>query len=168
MKGRKTMNQYPEGIEIISNVMTQEGVETLEGTIGPLILGKGCQSHFIALHPGMYCDEHPHSTESIIFTVKGEWVLCSQGKRFHMKPGSLFWFGPNIPTGYEAPFHEDAFILIFKGERSDAGKSEMIQYLEGLREKLTQKNKEGVPFSFRELPEGHPAAVFAAQLQKER
>jgi len=160
------MKQFPEGIEVIDDITKKDGVETLEGKIGPLIFGKGCQSHFIALRAGMYCDEHPHATESIIFTVKGEWVLYSQGKRFHMKPGSLFWFGPNIPTGYEVPFHEDAFILVFKGERNYASKSDMIQYLKGLREKLIQKNKEGVPFSFRELPEGHPAIAFAEKLRK--
>lgn len=158
------MKQFPEGIEIIGDITTQNGVETLEGRIGPLIFGKGCQSHFIAIRAGMYCDEHPHATESIIFTVKGEWVLCSRGKRFHMKPGSLLWFGPDVPTGYEVPFQEDAFILIFKGERSDAGKQEMMEYLEELRERLMQKNKEGVPFAFRELPEEHPAVAFAAYL----
>lgn len=159
------MVQFPEGIEIIENVLTQEGIETLEGKIGPLIFGKNCQSHFIALSAGMYCEEHSHLSESIIFTVKGEWVLCSKGQRFHMKPGSLFWFGANVPTGYEVPFKEDAFILISKCEHNAMNKSKMIEYLKELREHLIEKNKEGIPFSFRELPAGHPAIIFASQLK---
>jgi pimeloyl-ACP methyl ester carboxylesterase/quercetin dioxygenase-like cupin family protein len=99
--------QLAPGIEIIEDITDAGqtvGVETLEGRIGPLLLAEACQAHFIDMPTGMYLEEHPHSSESIIYTVRGHWVLCSQGRRHLMKPGSLFRFGANISTGYEVPF----------------------------------------------------------------
>lgn len=68
------------GIKIIENATDPErnqSVDTLEGRIGPLLKGDGSQAHFIEMPPDLYCEEHSHATESLIFTVKGEWVLCS-------------------------------------------------------------------------------------------
>jgi quercetin dioxygenase-like cupin family protein len=159
------MNNFPEGINIVDSVFHQEGVDTLEGRIGPLLLGESSQCHFIEMPANSFCAEHEHDTESIIFTAKGQWVLCSRGQRFHMKEGSLFWFGPNKPTGYEVPFDESAFIIIFKGERSSKDHAEMVDYLKGLRRRLIEEQKNGTSFSFPDLPDDHPAKHFASQLK---
>lgn len=158
-------NDVPDGIQVIDDIYAQPGIETLEGRIGPLIYGVASKSHYIALPPGGYCDEHPHPTESIIYTVSGQWVLCSQGRRFHMRARNLFWFGPNVKTGYEVPFAEPAYILIFKGERDEGGAERMIEYLKGMGKRLEAANRNGTPFSFKELSEDHPACVYAAGLQ---
>lgn len=160
------MKNFPEGISIVDSVFHQEGVETLEGRIGPLLLGESLQCHFIEMPANLFCAEHEHDTESIIYTAKGQWVLCSRGQRFHMKEGSLFWFGPNTPTGYEVPFRESAFIIIFKGERSSKDYAEMIDYLRGLRTRLIEEEKNGTPFSFLQLPDDHPAKLFSSQIKQ--
>jgi hypothetical protein len=156
------------GIEIIADVTDRKktaGVSTLEGRIGPLILGEGSQAHFIDMPAGMYVKEHPHSTESIIYTVRGQWVLCSSERRHVMKPGSLFRFAPNTPTGYEVPFDEDAFILIFKGDRVTKDEQSFIEYLTGFAERLKKEQKEGVPYLLVDLPEDHAARQFARDLK---
>lgn len=162
--------QLAPGIEIIEDVADRErtaGVETLEGRIGPLLLGEGCQAHFIDMPAGMYVEEHPHSSESIIYTVRGRWVLCSQGRRHLMKPGSLFRFGSHISTGYEVPFNEDAFILIFKGDRTTRQEQEFIDYLKGMAARLKQDQAAGHDvFLLRDLPLDHPARAFARQLHQ--
>jgi quercetin dioxygenase-like cupin family protein len=139
-------------------------VRTLEGQIGPLLLGQNCQAHFIDMPAGMYCEEHPHSNESIIYTVRGQWVLCSQGRRQVMKPGTLFHFAPNTPTGYEVPFPEDAFILIFKGQRLTEKEADFIHYLQGLAKRLQSEHKAGVPYLLSDLPPDHPAIRFAREI----
>lgn len=153
-------------IKIIKNIKNVKGIKTLEGEIGPLIIGENCQCHFIEMPAGSYCQEHSHSTESIIYTVKGEWVLCSRGKRFHMKERSIFWFGPNVPTGYEVPFNNSAFILVFKAEGSFGTKNRMYSYLKKLKKRLQWNKKKGTPFSFEELPNNHPAIKFAKRLKR--
>lgn len=152
-----------DGIQVIDDVTDGEanpGVQTLEGRIGPLLKGEGSQAHYIEMQPGLFCEAHPHSTESIIFTVKGKWVLCSGGRRHLMRPGTLFWFKKDTPTGYEVPFDEPAFILIFKGNRDDACDEEFFNYLRGLDQKLKKQRDEGMPFTMDALPDGHPAKLF--------
>jgi hypothetical protein len=51
----------------------QAVVETLEGRIRPLLLGEGCQAHFIEMPAGMFTEEHPHGSESINYMVRGQW-----------------------------------------------------------------------------------------------
>lgn len=155
------------GVEIMRDILNRDitvGVETLEGRIGPLIIADDCQSHFIDMPGGMYLEEHPHAKGSIIYTIRGRWVLCNQGRRYLMKPGSLFRFGDGVPTGYEVPFQEDAFILIFKSARSMGSEREFIEYLRDLSLRLEQHHREGVPFLIEDLPEGHPAKVFAQKV----
>lgn len=162
--------QLARGVELIEDITDPEqtaGVETLEGRIGPLLLAEGCQAHFIEMHAGMYVKEHAHSTESIIYTVRGRWVLCSDGHRHLMKPGTLFRFGKNVSTGYEVPFGEDACILIFKGDRTTKRESEFTEYLQGMADKLRQEHADGTPFLLKELPAEHPARKFAQQVNPE-
>jgi pimeloyl-ACP methyl ester carboxylesterase/quercetin dioxygenase-like cupin family protein len=157
--------QLAPGVEIIDDITAADqtaGVETLEGRIGPLLLAEGCQAHFIDMPAGMFVGEHPHSSESIIYTVRGRWVLCSKGRRHVMKPGTLFRFGANVPTGYEVPFDEPAYILIFKGDRTLKNEQEFIDYLRGMAERVKKEQSEGVPYLLKDLPEDHPARKFAA------
>jgi hypothetical protein len=116
---------------------------------------------------GMYCEEHPHSSESIIYTVRGRWVLCSAGRRQVMKPGTLFHFAVNTPTGYEVPFAEDAYILIFKGKRTTGKEEEFVNYLKGLAARLKREQQAGVPYLMKDLPADHPAIRFAKEVNPE-
>jgi pimeloyl-ACP methyl ester carboxylesterase/quercetin dioxygenase-like cupin family protein len=162
--------QLAPGLEIIEDITDKSktaGVETLEGRIGPLLLAEKCQAHFIDMPAGMFLAEHPHSTESIIYTVRGKWVLCSSGRRHVMKPGSLYRFGANTPTGYEVPFDEPAYILIFKGERSTVVERDFVDYLKGMAERLKHEQAQGTPFLLKDLPADHPAQVFARQANPE-
>ena len=152
-----------ECIRILDDIFDAPGVDTLEGVIGPLLAGARGGCHFIHLPPRGYCEEHAHATESLIFTVRGEWVLCSGGGRHHMRPGSLFWFGDGVATGYEVPFPEPATILIFKTHAPDPA-ADFVDYLEGMAAGLVADHDMGVPFRLDELPEDHPARLFAAGL----
>ncbi len=158
------------GIQVIEDVtdpVKNPSIDTLEGRIGPLLKGDSSQAHFIEMPEDLYCEEHSHATESLIFTVKGRWVLCSSGRRQLMQPGSLFWFKAGTPTGYEVPFHEPAFILIFKGTRDDADDEGFLEYLRNLQQRLKKAHEEGTPFKMSELLQDHPARVFARSLLKD-
>lgn len=156
-----------EGIRVVDNVTDaarNTGVDTLEGRIGPLLKGNGCSAHYIKMPPGMYCAEHPHASESLIYTVRGRWVLASGGKRHLMLPGSLFWFRAGIPTGYEVPFNEPAFIVIFKGQRGE-DEEVFLEYLRELAGRLKEEQTRGRPFQLDQLPPEHPARVFARRIK---
>lgn len=154
------------GVTIIDNILDRErtpGVDTLEGFIGPLLRTGEMRAHFIDMPAGLYLDEHPHSKGSIIYTVRGRWGLKSLGRWHLMKPGSLYWFGDNIPTGFQVPFTEDAYILIFKaigGEEDDA----FIHYLRGMAEKLRKERQGGAVFRLLDLPVSDPALVFSRKV----
>jgi quercetin dioxygenase-like cupin family protein len=152
-----------EKVRFVEDIMTMPGVETLEGRIGPLLSGEHGACHYIEMPAGAYCDEHPHSTESLIYTVRGQWVFCHEGRRWHMKQGNLFWFQADASTGFEVPFAEPAFILIFKSQ-GRAADDEFIEYLKGMAHRLEEQNRNGTPFTFDELPEEHPAKAFAREL----
>lgn len=151
-------------VEDITNPGQTAAVETLEGRIGPLLLAEGSQAHFIDMPGGMYCEEHPHSSESVIYTVKGQWVLCSGGRRHLMKPGTLFHFAANTPTGYEVPYAENAFLLIFKGRRTLEHEEEFINYLKGMAARLEKEHEAGIPYLLKDLPADHPALEFAREV----
>ncbi|MBN2328677.1 MAG: alpha/beta fold hydrolase [Candidatus Omnitrophica bacterium] len=168
--GLDNQTQAWGGVRVIDDITDPRecpGVETLEGRIGPLMKAEESQCHYIEMIPGQYTPEHAHSTESIIYTVKGQWVLCRAGHRRLMKPGTLFHFARNIPTGYEVPFDEPSYILIFKSHRSDWSDDEFLDYLRRLKGDLESQNKEGSPFFLRELPADHPARQFARTVNPE-
>jgi quercetin dioxygenase-like cupin family protein len=148
---------------IVDSIDDAPGVETLEGRIGPLLNGFKGAAHYIVMPPGMYCAEHTHSTESIIFTAKGQWVLCSEGKRHHMLEGSVFFMPPDIPTGYEVPFSEPATLFIVKFEGPNDPEA-FLEYLKGMAGRLEDDHGSGVPFNLHELEEDHPARSFARSL----
>jgi quercetin dioxygenase-like cupin family protein len=154
-----------EGIKIRWAVLDAPGVDTLEGRFGPLLNGKRGGVDYVEVPPGAYMDDHAHERESLIFTLRGQWVLCSRGTRWHMRSGDLFWFGDGTPTGYENPFAEPAFLLIFKIEERLPDYAEMkVARLEQMRDELEEEHARGTPFLFKEIPEDHPAKMFARTL----
>ncbi|WP_254863713.1 cupin domain-containing protein [Halovivax gelatinilyticus] len=156
-----------EGVEVVSNVYDQPGIETLEGRMGLLLQGADVQSHFIEMPPGMFTPEHAHETESIIVTLRGEWILCADGNRRVMEAGDVFWFGPGVATGYEVPptFEDEALILVFKGHLSDGSREGFVEYItEEMNPHLEAEREDGTPFTFDEIPDDHPAKEFAASL----
>jgi pimeloyl-ACP methyl ester carboxylesterase/quercetin dioxygenase-like cupin family protein len=154
------------GLTLIDDILEarkQAGVETLEGFIGPLLRTNEMRAHFIDMPAGLYLDEHPHAKGSIIYTVRGQWGLKSLGRWHLMKPGSLYWFGDNIPTGFQVPFQEDAYILIFKAIPGD-GDEAFIRYLQGLAQNLKKDQEAGSVFRLVDLPSTDPALGFARQV----
>ena len=151
-----------EGIRILPRIEVAPGVDTLEGRMGPLLNARGGGCHFIEVPPGAYMDAHAHARESLIYTVRGEWVLCSGEARWHMRAGALFWFGDGVPTGYENPFTEPALLLIFKTDDREPGYDPaMLTRLAATRDSLEEERRHGTPFTFADLPQDHPAQVFA-------
>ena len=62
------------------------------------------------------------------------------------------------------PFDEPAvlFIVKFEGPKDP---NEFLSYLEGLQQRLIEHRENGEAFLLSELPEGHPARVFARELK---
>jgi pimeloyl-ACP methyl ester carboxylesterase len=141
-------------IEDITDFSKIPGVETLEGKIGPLLRAPEMRAHYIDMPAGLHLEEHPHAKGSLIYTVRGTWGLKSAGRWHMMKPGSLYWFGDNIPTGYMVPFRENAYILIFKAAPG-SDDAEFMSYLKGVAEGLVKDQAKGTAFRLVDLPEGH-------------
>ncbi|MDZ4655097.1 MAG: AraC family ligand binding domain-containing protein [Coriobacteriia bacterium] len=153
-------------VDIVDSIDGLPGVDTLEGRIGPIMSGNLGSAHYITMPPGMYCTPHTHSTESIIFTPRGQWVLCSEGQRHHMREGSIYFMPPDIETGYEVPFDAPATLLIMKFE-GPMDADGFLDYLDGLRGRLEDQHDSGEPFQLSELPENHDARTFAASLGRQ-
>lgn len=156
--------QLATGLAIIPEIrdaVESVGVLTHEGIFGPLLFADRSRAFFIELKPGMYLEEHPHPTESLVFTVSGRWVLCSEGKRQVMEEGSLFHFGDNIPTGWEAPFQEGALLLVVKTKEDGADYEPYVQGLRDMAADLDQQRAAGVEFYFNDLGPDHEAIQFA-------
>jgi quercetin dioxygenase-like cupin family protein len=161
----------PEYIQLATNVEIIESVDeamkgasstfTHEGYFGPLLFGEELRNYTLRLEPGMFLSEHPHPTESIIYTMGGRWVLCSEGKRQVMEAGSTFHFGSGMPTGWEAPFPEGAEILIFKKKKEGETYQSFTQGIGEMSETLDAQYREGEPFYYHQLAADHPAIQFA-------
>ena len=151
---------------VLRDVDAQPGVDTVEGTIVPLLSGRHIRSHQIVMHPGQYCYAHPHDTESIIYTTSGRWVFCTivddVEERTVINAGDLFHFPGGVPTGFETPFPEGATILILK--QGSETYDQMAASLEGTKTMLDDQHADGEPFYFRELPDDHPAREYARQV----
>jgi len=156
--------QLAKNVEVIPDInkaVETVGVLTHEGKFGPLLFAENIRSFFIDLKPGMFLSEHPHPTESIVYTVSGKWVLCSEGKRQVMETGSLFHFGSNMPTGWEAPFAEGARLLVVKSKEKGEAYGPYIKGLNEMKVTLDKERAEGTKFYFNELKPDHPAILFA-------
>lgn len=156
--------QLATNVEIIPNIknsIAEVGVLTHEGVFGPLLFAEKTRAFFIELKAGMFLTEHPHPTESIVYTVSGKWVLCSEGKRQVMEAGSIFHFGSNMPTGWEAPFAEGAHLLVLKAKVDGEAYGPYVQGLKDMGASLEQQRKDGTEFYFNELDANHEAIKFA-------
>ena len=157
--------QMAKNVEIIPNienaVKSSAGVLTHEGLFGPLLFAEQNRAFFIELKPGMFLGEHPHDTGSIVYTVRGNWVLASEGKRQVMKAGSLFRFGDGMPTGWEAPFAEAALLLIVKPKQANDGYGPFHKGIKSMQATVDKQRKGGSPFYYNELKPDHPAITFA-------
>lgn len=152
-------------VEIIPSleeaVKSKSAILTHEGLFGPLLFAERERAFFIELKPGMFLAEHPHDTGSIIYTVRGKWVLASEGKRHVMEAGTLFRFGDRMPTGWEAPFAEGALLLIVKGRQEGEDYASFHQGIKSMQAAVDVERKAGVPFYYDALEPDHPAIVFA-------
>ncbi len=142
-----------EGVQVIGNIAVQPGVDTVEGKIGPLIWGDISQTYFLDMPSGAYLEEHAHSFEALVYAVRGRYVLCSRGQRTVLGPGSLMAFAADVPTGYEVPFDESSFILVF---RSGKPAKPQPEFMEGL--------PIGQPASLHDLDPDHPARAYARSI----
>lgn len=150
-------------IEDILDIAKTPGVDTLEGRIGPLLRVPGMRAHFIDMPAGLFLEEHPHAKGSIIYTVRGCWGLKSHGRWHLMKPGSLYWFGDDVPTGFQVPFEQNAYILIFKSIEGDSDEA-FMNYLRRMAANLEQDRADGVTFRLADLPTTDPALEFARRV----
>ncbi len=154
---------FAEGVRIIDDVLAADGVDTLEGRIGPLLFGDTARAHYLDMPAHSYVDEHPHEDEALTFTVRGSYVLCAAGRRRLMEPGSFFSFAAGVPTGYEVPFDEPAYIMVIRGVGGESAE-EMLESLAAAKDMFVRQQDEGVPFSLWDLPEDHPARIFAHEV----
>lgn len=158
--------QLATNVEVIPNiedaVKSQAAVLTHEGLFGPLLFAEQNRAFFIELKPGMFLSEHPHDTGSIIYTIRGRWVLASEGKRQVMEAGSLFRFGDKMPTGWEAPFGEGALLLIVKGKYGTDSYEAFNKSIKSMQATVDGQHKSGQEvFYYNGLKPDHPAIIFA-------
>lgn len=157
--------QLATNVEVIPNieaaVKSPAAVLTNEGLFGPLLFAEQNRAFFIELKPGMFLAEHPHPTGSIVYTVRGKWVLASEHKRQVMEAGSLFRFGDGMPTGWEAPFGEGALLLIVKGKQGREDYSTFNAGIKSMQATVQKERAAGTAFYYNELKPDHPAIKFA-------
>ena len=155
-----------QGVRIIEDVLTAYGIDTLEGKVGPLLFGETGRTHFLDMPAGSYVDEHPHADEAFTLTMRGTYVLVVDGVRRLMKPGSIQVFDPDVATGYEVPFDEDCYILVFRGVVEESA-AEMLENIERMKDHFVKAQESGEVFMLNDLPEDHPARVYAHEVNPE-
>ncbi len=159
--------QHAAKVEIIEDVraalQSPSVTFTHEGYFGPLLFGEEIRAFYIRLEPGMFLAEHPHPTESLVYTMSGRWVLCSEGKRQVMEAGSLFHFGSNAPTGWEAPFPEGAFLFIVKKMEEGENYEAYTRDIRNLAQQLDDEKRSGGVFYYNGLEPDDPALMFARE-----
>ena len=156
--------QLAKNVEVIPNIedaLKTVGVLTHEGVFGPLLYADQMRSFFIELKPGMFLSEHPHPKGSLVYTVRGKWVLASEHKRQVMEAGSLFHFGDNMPTGWEAPFAGGALLLVVKAKQKGDAYEPFVKGIKKMKVTLDKERVKGNTFYFNELKADHPAIIFA-------
>jgi len=146
------------------NVRTQPGVESVEGTLIPLMAGATIRAQVIDMPAGLFVAAHPHPTESLILTISGRWVFCSGPDRVVLEPGDLLHFPPDVPTGFEVPFDEPAILYITKGDGGGQSLDDSRTFLAAAAGRMAEEADHGEVFSLAELPEDHPARVYARGL----
>lgn len=156
--------QLATNVEVIPNIedaVKSSGILTHEGLFGPLLFAEQTRAFFIELKPGMFLAEHPHDIGSIVYTVRGKWVLASEGKRHVMQPGTLFRFGDKMPTGWEAPFSEPALLLVVKPKGESTSYEVFARGIKEMQASVEKDRKNGTPFYYNELKPDDPAIAYA-------
>jgi quercetin dioxygenase-like cupin family protein len=157
--------QLATNVEVIPNiedaVKNASAIPTHEGIFGPLLFAEETRAFFIELQPGMFLAEHPHDIGSIIYTVRGKWVLASEGKRQVMQAGTLFRFGDKMPTGWEAPFNEPALLLVVKPKGPTTSYDVFNRGIKAMQASVEKDRKAGSPFYYSELKPDDPAIAYA-------
>ncbi len=157
--------QLATNVEVIPNiedaVKNKSAIPTHEGIFGPLLFAEETRAFFIELQPGMFLAEHPHDIGSIIYTVRGKWVLASEGKRHVMQAGTLFRFGDKMPTGWEAPFNEPALLLVVKPKGENKDYDVFNRGIKAMQATVDKDRKNGAPFYYSELKPDDPAIAYA-------
>lgn len=149
-----------EEFRIIDQITTAGAIDTPEGRVGRLIRGEACTVQYLEMPPRLYIPEHPHPWESVVYTVRGRWVLCVSGKRSRLAPGSLLWLKPGVSRGFEVPYGEPALILVFKPARDETDDEGFRAYREDVGRKPVKIREGGTKFDLGLLPPDHPARVF--------
>jgi quercetin dioxygenase-like cupin family protein len=154
-----------KGLEIMSNAGDDTRLVTIsseEGMSGFLVATDHLQAQFLIMNPDLYSEEHAHDYGYIIYTMEGRWVLCSQGKRCLMAPGSVCGISAGVSTGMEAPFEEPVRLLFLLTGGVDVQR----RYEEYMRincEGRVSVHRDGMR-RISDLPASHPARVFARSL----
>ncbi|WP_230292879.1 cupin domain-containing protein [Croceicoccus sp. Ery5] len=163
--------QLATNVEVIPSleaaVKSPATVMTHEGLFGPLLFAEETRAFFIELQPGMFLAEHPHPIGSIVYTVRGKWVLASEGKRQVMEEGSLFRFGDGMPTGWEAPFNEPALLLIVKPKGESTDYKVFNEGIKDMQQTVEADRQKGGAYYYDVLEEDHPAIKFARSVNPE-
>jgi len=150
------------GVEVILNTNDGErttGIMSEEGLSGFLVAIEKAQVQFLDMNPDLYSPEHAHDFGFIIYTVQGEWVLCSEGRRCLMRPGSICSIMANSSMGMEVPFENTVRALYFLEGGVDVQRR-YEEYLRKLNEGTVTHHVSRMT-RISELPEDHPARVFA-------
>ncbi|MGQ9681242.1 MAG: hypothetical protein ACUVX9_01760 [Anaerolineae bacterium] len=163
-----TVEHPTPALQVIRDITAQPGVMTPEGLYGPLLIGSTMHTRFIEFPAGLYCIEHALPVESMVYTVRGRWVLTSEGSRTVMPPQSLAHLPANVPKGFEIPFEEPALLLVLRAEATTA--EDIWRFLlEDMQPMLQQRIHAGqLVFQLADLPADHPARLFAAQVNPSR
>jgi quercetin dioxygenase-like cupin family protein len=89
------------------------GIETIEGWASPLLFGETMFAQSVEMPAGLFVPEHPEPAESIVYTVKGQWILSVDGERHLMGPGSMHWLKEGTCAGCAVTFDEPALVINF-------------------------------------------------------
>lgn len=136
------------------------GMSTVEGRICPLFHSPGHQMYLIEVPFGLYNADEPHPKGLTIFTVKGRWVLSSQGERRTIREGSLITLENEVRIGVESPFPEGALLLIMN-PRPGIDDVSFFERLARFNKRMDAERGKGAVFKLEDLPRDHPAIMFA-------
>ncbi len=154
-----------KGLEIMLDAGDDKRLVTIsseEGLSGFLVATDRLQAQFLVMSPGLYSEEHVHDYGFIIYTMEGRWVLCSQGRRCLMEPGSVCGISAGVSTRMEAPFEYPARLLfLLTGGVEVQRKYE--EYMRKMGEGPASKRRDKME-QISDLSPSHPARVFARSL----
>ena len=102
------------------------GIGTSEGFARPLIFGETMFAHSLEMPAGLVVGEHEEPEESMVYTVRGRWVLAVNGEEHLMQPGSLHWIKEGASAGCRVPFEEPALVMAFMRVKSRNGSTPIV------------------------------------------